>query len=257
MMTSKTGVFGILFLNQLLVLLPAFSQTPVASEKPVQGFAVVELFTSQGCSSCPAADTFLAELGKRASDRGEPLFTLSFHVDYWDYLGWSDPYAQAEFTDRQRAYGKVLKLGRIFTPQMVVNGTHSLVGSDRSEGSRLIDQALSENASCTLSLSVAQNPTGATLHFQLSGTVPKGSELNLACVEPRVAKKVLRGENRGRELTHHHVVRTFETLKIDSNAAGTHTLTLPEGHSSQGLKLIGYVQKKNQGRILAATMISL
>ncbi|MBZ0167242.1 MAG: DUF1223 domain-containing protein, partial [Candidatus Omnitrophica bacterium] len=87
-----------------------------------QPFALVELFTSQGCSSCPTADEYLKELTTLAREKNIRLFTLGFHVDYWDYLGWRDPYASPQFTARQQRYAQVLRASTIYTPQMIVNG---------------------------------------------------------------------------------------------------------------------------------------
>ena len=96
-----------------------------------QGFALVELFTSQGCSSCPAADKYLSELIEKAKKEGKTIFALSFHVDYWNYIGWRDPYSSKEFTDRQKTYFENTKTTSIYTPQVLVNGSEEFVGSNK------------------------------------------------------------------------------------------------------------------------------
>src|SRR5712671_4480747 len=103
-----------------------------AGERPI----VVELFTSQGCSSCPPADALLAELAKRPD-----VLALSFHVDYWDRLGWKDPYSSRAATDRQNRYAKLLALHTVYTPQIVVDGKWEAVGSDRADVERALDLA--------------------------------------------------------------------------------------------------------------------
>ena len=101
--------------------------------KASTGFAVLELFTSQGCSSCPSADENLAEITKQAALKGEKIVTLSFHVDYWNYLGWRDPYSTADATKRQRLYAGIHGSKQVYTPQLVVNGTTELLGTSRDK----------------------------------------------------------------------------------------------------------------------------
>src|SRR5437899_2881738 len=109
----------------------AFAQNPV----------VVELFTSQGCSSCPAADKNLAEIIEKAEANGQQVIGLSFHVDYWNYIGWKDPYSKAEFTERQRKYALRMNSENIYTPQMIVNGESEFVGSDKNTSTKEIGKA--------------------------------------------------------------------------------------------------------------------
>src|SRR6476620_3102500 len=107
------------------------------------GFAVVELFTSEGCSSCPPADAVLARLAADTRDRGLAVYPLAFHVDYWDRLGWRDPHSAKAYTDRQYAYAAALgAAGQVYTPQMVVNGTAAFAGSNAREADRQVAAAL-------------------------------------------------------------------------------------------------------------------
>jgi hypothetical protein len=110
----------------------SFAQNPV----------VVELFTSQGCSSCPAADKNLADLIEKAEAKGQLIIGLSFHVDYWNYIGWKDPYSKSDFTERQRKYASHLNSESVYTPQMIVNGEKEFVGSDKSSATTQITKAL-------------------------------------------------------------------------------------------------------------------
>src|SRR5438309_7939527 len=117
----------------ILLVYVALAVAPVqAGERPI----VVELFTSEGCSSCPPADALLAELAKRPD-----VLALSFHVDYWDRLGWKDPFSSRAATDRQNRYAKLLKLATVYTPQIVVDGRWEAVGSDRADVERALDRA--------------------------------------------------------------------------------------------------------------------
>ena len=183
---------------------------------------VVELFTSQGCSSCPPADAFLSELGKEAD-----LLPLSFHVDYWDGLGWADPFGSADWTARQREYGRALGSGgRIYTPQIVVAGKEGMVGSHRDVVAR--------------ALAAARKGTAAKVDFRLSdaarGTIAVAGEVTLAAPSKRRLKLVAalaqtglvtevgRGENGGRSLPNDHVVRRLVTLgEIAPGASGVRT----------------------------------
>ena len=114
---------------QILSLLGGLMVDTLENEKP---FVVVELFTSEGCSSCPPADELLSEIVDGRYENTD-VIGLSFHVDYWDYIGWKDPYASRDFTNRQRIYAEKLRSHQLYTPQMVVNGKHEFVGSNRQQ----------------------------------------------------------------------------------------------------------------------------
>src|SRR4051812_22710448 len=125
------------YLREILLLCSAFlafaCEAQAHAAKPDSGFAVVELFTSEGCSSCPRADDVLNELSAEASRDGRPVYTLAFHVDYWDETGWRDPYSASWATQYQRAYVGALRAQGLYTPQMVVNGREEFIGSHASQ----------------------------------------------------------------------------------------------------------------------------
>jgi len=216
------------------------------------GFAVVELFTSEGCSSCPPADRLLAQLASRA-DNDAPIFALSFHVDYWNYLGWTDPYSDAAFSARQRTYSRVLGEG-VYTPQMIVNGHEVFVGSNASKAEQALRKALAQPAPVELSLDLnklAADELQATYH---ADHLPADAVVHLALVERGLAQDVTRGENTGRTLTHENVVRTFTTLPADIH---TTTLALPADYVPGNTTLIAYAQHPATMQILGATRIDL
>jgi hypothetical protein len=164
---------------------------------PVPGaVAVVELFTSEGCSSCPPADEHLADLRSAAQ-----VYVLAFHVDYWDRLGWRDPFARHEFTTRQAGYGE------LYTPEMVVNGTAAFVGSDRDAARRALAKALSKPAPATVKVEVKRD--GGKARVSSSASAP--GTLHVALVEDGLVVDVKRGENAGRTLRHEGVVRALAT----------------------------------------------
>ena len=179
--------------------------------------AVVELFTSQGCSSCKAADLYLEELVKRPD-----IVALSYHVDYWDYLGWRDTFAQPENTARQRDYAEVLGTRRIYTPQVVVNGMVDAVGSDRPT----IESAIAQSA---LRVPVTLRRQSGTLEIEvgarpLPGSRPTTIRLILFATEAEV--EIARGENAGSTISYYNVVRAVRPIGMWDGA--TVRITLPE-----------------------------
>ncbi len=184
-----------------------FSVYGRAQNNPV----VVELFTSQGCSSCPAADKNLTEILQQAKKEGKEVFGLSFHVDYWNYIGWKDPYSTKEFTARQRKYGEEMNLRSIYTPQMIVNGRDEFVGSSKDEAEKIVGNALKQKPSYHIIIKDFQ-VTNNVLHLKyLLDKEPNGEVINVAIVEREVENYVSRGENSGRRLHHDNVVRSFVT----------------------------------------------
>ena len=226
------------------------------SQSPSSSFALVELFTSQGCSSCPPADRVLEEIGKKAERDGQPVYTLSFHVDYWNYLGWKDPYSDARFSDRQRQYAEALP-SSVYTPQMVVNGQVAFVGSRQQEAQHYIKQALATPSEVAIQLipTVEEGEEYLRINYQLS-TVDDNWTLHVALVEDQLTDKVTRGENRNRTLSHHGVVREFTSQSLSGTTGSLRIPTEKLEDSSQG-KIIAYVQEKERLHIIGATKLNL
>jgi hypothetical protein len=203
------------------------------------GVAVVELFTSEGCSSCPPADEVLGDMARR-SDR--PIYALGFHVDYWDNLGWPDRSASPENTARQRTYAHAFGSGGLFTPQMIVDGTEQFTGSDRARAETAVARALARPAS--VRLSVRPRWTGShavTVDYEALGA-PAGSVMNVAIIEREVSTPVRAGENAGKTLRHANVVRAFATAPT-SSTAGSVAVQLPPGWPRDGAEVIAFVQR--------------
>lgn len=229
-------------------------------------FALVELFTSEGCSSCPPADALLGELASRGRTKGLSIYCLAFHVDYWNQLGWTDPFSAAEYSTRQKTYARVMRSPQIYTPQMIVNGTEEFVGSDRLRAEHVIDAALSRSASVKLNLQAARergdsqepSPTATVATTRVTYAVtggPKNAVLHVAAVESGLASSVSRGENAGHVLRHENVVRAFSTVPLEKGMAGTVTLTVPQGTVAGHTSIIGYVQDGSTMAILGAAAI--
>jgi hypothetical protein len=182
--------------------------------------AIIELFTSQGCSSCPPADKLLAELRNDSS-----LLTLSLPVDYWDYLGWKDTLAMPGHTARQKAYSQVRGDREVYTPQVVVNGVAQALGSDRGE----IEKAVAQSHQNVSTLSVPLHVTIA--NERVTVTVPNGSgdaaagDVWLCPLSRSVTVGIGRGENHGRSLTYTNVVRRW--VKLGTWAGKSETFTVP------------------------------
>jgi hypothetical protein len=232
----------------------AESQTANRTGAP---FAVVELFTSQGCSSCPPADRNLSRIVADAERRGINVLALSFHVDYWNRLGWKDPYSDAAWTARQSAYAKVLETDGLYTPQMVVNGMEQFVGSDVEQSDRVIADALAQTRTgATLAIPAAHRQEGnLRVDYELSGA-RAGDSLVVVLTHDAGTNNVTRGENAGRKLTHRNVVRSLDRV-ASPTSRGTIDVKLPADIDSTPHRLIAFVQNDNTLAIRAAATLKV
>ncbi|MFZ2870112.1 DUF1223 domain-containing protein [Zavarzinia sp.] len=186
-------------LAALALLLAAAAPVAANAGKPV----VVELFTSQGCSSCPPADDYLRSL----ATSGDDVLPLAFHVTYWNQLGWSDPYSLEAGTQRQRLYATLLGQRQIYTPQMVIDGRWQAVGSDRAAVGRLIRDA----AAKTQAVAIEARRDGAELSIRIGASPAAGRGLVLLVgYDPEHRTAIGRGENGGRTLTEANIVRSLD-----------------------------------------------
>lgn len=183
------------------------------------GPKVVELFTSQGCSSCPPADAFMEDLQKRRN-----VIALTFNVDYWDYLGWRDTLGSAEYSRRQRAYAKARGDGQVYTPQMVINGRVHAVGSRR----RAVDKALEASAPVKVPMTMMESGGDVIVEIaERPASVPAGeATIWIAMVVPKVSVEISRGENTGREISYFNVARKL--MPAGSWNGKATRLTLPK-----------------------------
>jgi hypothetical protein len=220
-----------------------------------KGFALVELFTSEGCSSCPPADELVARVQKEVGDK--PIYILAYHVDYWDRLGWKDAFSSADYSKRQNEYARWLNLSQVYTPQIIVNGKTEFVGSQEGALRNAIKKGLQGNNGVQLNLSIAQNANNsASVQYKVDGKAGNtGSVLSLVLVQKQAVIKVERGENGGRTLTHAQIVRNLQTLSLSKNNGST-TITLPKGFDATGWEVIGFVQNTANGAVLGAARTS-
>lgn len=227
-------------------------ELPVLDTQASEGLVLLELFTSQGCSSCPPADRVLQSLIEEGAKTGSPVIGLSFHVDYWDYLGWKDPFGNAAFSQRQRNYARALR-SNVYTPQLVINGKRELVGSYASRVKEQVKQARLQKPSHQVGFEwkLAENQKNVQVDFTVLGDL-QNKVMNLALVEKGLQVQIKRGENGGRTLPYDNVVRQFDTQPLKA-AQGSLQLSIPEGLDLQKSSLVLYVQDANSLEVLGAS----
>jgi hypothetical protein len=226
----------------------------VAASAPAQRAVLVELFTSEGCSSCPPADALLRQVNGTQTSGGQWIVGISEHVTYWNSLGWSDPFSSSLYTERQNDYSQRFHLEGVYTPQMVINGAEQIVGSDRAGLARAVQTEEAQRPQMSLrilSMSVAQNTL--TVNFSTSGDLPaQGADLIAVLADDSDRSSVQRGENSGRTLAHVAVARSISRV-ARVHAAGERTvqIQIPSSiQATQGHHLILFAQTPGNGRVL-------
>ncbi|MHA4739750.1 DUF1223 domain-containing protein [Dyadobacter sp. MSC1_007] len=212
-----------------------------------QGFAVVELFTSEGCSSCPPADKLMAKIQEQNPNK--QLYILAFHVDYWNHQGWRDVFSQRDFTKRQYQYANWLKLETVYTPQVVVNGATEFVGSQEDKLNTAIAHGLSRPASARLTAGASADAKQLKLNYQSANAGPH-AVLQVALVQKLAHTQVKRGENAGRLLPHVQIVRSIQSYPVQ--ASGHVAIALPDGFNQEDWDVVTFLQNTQTGAILAA-----
>ncbi len=222
---------------------------------------LVELFTSEGCSSCPPADAFLARLGKDQPIPGVEIIALEEHVDYWDHQGWKDPFSSATFTTRQQRYSNLFRNESIYTPQMVVDGRFEFVGTDtRRAGAAIIEGSRAPKASVDI------KPAPAALSVRVDNVPPisRGdtAEVWLAIVEDNLSSDVSRGENAGRQLPHRGVVRSLVAIgKADPRRSPAFSaepaIKIEKAWQPENLRGVVFVQERLGRRVLGVAVTAL
>ena len=250
-MTIRGFLISLTTVAALVVGLTAPSPAPAQTSEPL---IVVELYTSQGCSSCPSADAFLGELLEMRTD----ILGLEFHVDYWDNLGWKDLFSSAESTARQRAYARTLGLAYIFTPQMVIQGSGSEVGSNKMAVMAAIETAR-KSAADQLDISVTPDGNGGlTVSLPAAAAAGAPATVWLVNFDRHFVTEVTAGENTGREMKNNHVVRGHKAIGTWTGAALEISLgadQLAGGEASDGCAIL--VQSGDFGPIIGAASVWL
>lgn len=239
-----------------------------ASRSSARSPVLVELFTSEGCSSCPPADALLSRLEQSQPVPGAEVIALSEHVDYWNRLGWSDPYSSADFSARQNQYASAFDTDEVYTPQMIVDGRVQFVGSNEREARHAIANA-ARDAKTIVTVSLVSEDTQAAsmtlaIRIESLSQVRKGdnADVLLAITESGLRSNVTRGENAGRVLNHVAVVRNLSTLgAIDSQKDATFTaqpvVRISKPWKRDSLKAVVFVQERTSRRVLGAAVLPL
>lgn len=220
---------------------------------------LVELFTSQGCSSCPPADRLLSRLAGE-----DDVIPLAYHVDYWNYIGWQDPFSKSAWSERQRSYARSLGHGRVYTPQLVVDGASDCVGSDADAVERQIAEARRRGSRARLTLDLSAGAGSSRIQADLKATVSPGSplELKAAIFENGLETAVSRGENARRTLHNDFVVRRLErwgTLEAGATSwsSGRREIVLEPEWNVDRLGVAVFAQDPERRTIHGAAVASL
>ncbi|PSL34208.1 DUF1223 domain-containing protein [Dyadobacter jiangsuensis] len=212
-----------------------------------KGFAVVELFTSEGCSSCPPADKLLAKI--QEENAGKPVYLLAFHVDYWNHQGWRDVFSEKDFTKRQYQYASWLNLETVYTPQAIVNGKHELIGSQEETLKRALNIELNTAAPAQLNAEAQMEAGKLKLSYQTTNA-GRNTVLQVALVQKVAHTMVKRGENAGRLLPHVQIVRRIQSFP--ATTSGNVAINLPDGFNANEWEVITFLQNTQNGSIVAA-----
>jgi len=238
---------------------PTTRAADIAATRPA---VVVELFTSEGCSSCPPADAVLADLAKPGAVDGVQVIPLEMHVDYWNALGWADPFSSPQFSSRQQQYARIFKTDEIYTPQMVVDGMEQFVGSDKQHAIDAIIKSAAQSKG-SIAISVRHDPTNGnslTCEISINNIHRIGdsmADVLLAVTEDDLSTDVRRGENAGRSLRHAAVVRVLRQVATIAPAdalpsSASTIIRLQPTWRANHLHVAVFVQNPTTGEILAA-----
>ncbi|MFN3076861.1 MAG: DUF1223 domain-containing protein [Alphaproteobacteria bacterium] len=214
-----------------------------------RALTLVELFTSQGCSSCPDADAFLGELARRGD-----VVPLSFHVGYWDYVGWKDPFALPENLHRQQAYQRVFRESYVYTPEMIIGGAADMSGNSREAALRTIERVEAESQ---VPVNLQRRNDGALTVTVGEGRASDGDMVWFAAVDRWRETVVRRGENRGRTLVNHNVVRSHRTVGIWQGLPTTVVISPSPMEAVTEGAYVAWVQPATLGPIRGAAVLTM
>lgn len=248
-------IFGLTAFVAVAIALSAFINVRLTERTAMEtkGFALVELYTSEGCSSCPPADALVSKIEKESTDK--PIYILAYHVDYWNHLGWKDQFSSADYSKRQRDYAHYLKTDGVYTPQIVVNGKTEFVGSEEGKLRKAISTSLQNAAATKISLDAVNiNPKQLTLKYDIKNA-GKNAVLQVAVVEKSATSKVAAGENSGRTLGHVQIVRKLQQINLKGDTGSVNILP-PDGFNDKSWEIIGFLQDKSSGAVSGAAKVS-
>ena len=232
------------------------TQNKKPQETTQDGFVLLELFTSQGCSSCPPADENLSKIINAAMNNGKNIYALAFHVDYWNRLGWKDPFSSKQYSARQAMYVNKMRLHSAYTPQMVVNGEREFVGSDAGAAEAAIHHFLNTKYKHSITLGSATTTDGfiESFPYRIEGEL-SGTQLYAAIVESDKITEVKKGENKGKTLKNDNVVVWLGSF--DPKPSGNVLLPTEFTKDKPNTDVVIFLQDTASGKILAAQSIRL
>jgi hypothetical protein len=240
--------------RQIVAAIAIALAASLRAQNPAQKVILVELFTSEGCSSCPPADALLRQMNGTRTSGGQMVVGISEHVTYWNSLGWSDPFSASVYTERQNAYSQRFHLEGVYTPQMVINGAEQIVGSDRAAFVRAVQKEEEQRPHMSLRiLSLRVAGDNLTVNFSTSGDVPaQGVDLIAVLADDSDRSNVLHGENSGHTLDHVAVARSISRVaRVQAAGERTVQIQIPSTfQGSQGHHLILFAQTAGNGRVL-------
>ena len=257
----KLNLLVFVLIGILGVSLTTAAQTKENAAAKNKTPVLVELFTSEGCSSCPPADRVLARLEKEQSNRDAEIITLEMHVDYWNYLGWKDEFSIPHFSDRQGGYASFFGLDSNYTPQMVVDGQREFVGSNFKNATNAIAAAV-DNPKAAVEIS--PEISAKKINFKIkSADISKHDEsyIWLAVTEDNLTNSVSRGENSGKTMSHTSVVREMKLIgnlmPADKNFNIETAVNLQSNWNKKNLKFVVFVQGKRSKKVFALNRTKL
>lgn len=269
-MRSKTSsavsaVFLVVLTLTVLAVSRVHSSPSSASSSSAAHPALVELFTSEGCSSCPPADAFLKQMDDAGQVDGIETIAIEEHVDYWDQLGWRDPFSSHRWTERQQQYAEAVRRDGIYTPQFIVDGRSEMAGSSpRKARQDIVEASRISNADLRLAvLGVSQSSAEVLVTV---GNIPpeaRSPELWLAITERGLSSDVLRGENQGRNLTHAAILRSLTRIRngTASNSSGSvetkASVAFNPAWKRENVRLVVFLQDRKTLHIIGAAASSL
>ena len=266
-----TTLLGVLVFGAFMTRRGTMNSTPALERADgLRSPVIVELFTSEGCSSCPPADDVLARLQQTQPVAGAEVIALSEHVDYWNYIGWSDPFSSAAFSARQGIYARAFgQQDRVYTPQMIVDGQAEFNGTAMNKALEAIAKA-ARSPKADVRIAIPETKTQkdnrkVSLSVSVKNVPPvdRGdvAEVILALTEDKLSSNVTRGENSGRKLAHTAVVREMRSLGRVDPATKTFdsekTVAIADGWKRDDLRIVVFVQERAHRRVLGAAVLNL
>lgn len=251
-MKKKLAIF-------FLIVCSAAAVDSLADDIPGTPTVLVELFTSEGCSSCPPADAWLQKLDASQPIPGARVIALTEHVDYWDHAGWKDPYSLHSLTERQDAYSQALGLSTVYTPQAIVDGIHELRLNDSRQVGQAFQKAIAEpRIPLHISSITIEGTPPQTIRAQIDAdgnSAPHNADVYVALALDHAESQITSGENSGRHLTYVAVVENLEkigTLKKGKSFSQDVQMKLKPGMDPKNIRLVAFLQESGPGKVLGA-----